>query len=671
MKKNILIKTFTTLGAFASLASIGSLASLTSCNPSSSDAKITITNKIDELYWIAPYQIKVDAQHLDGGQVLFSSSNESVATIDEQGFVHAVANGTTTIKAYSSLDEKVCDEFEMKVNELWVSGTVTELVGDVKRPLEGVNISWEGQTVKTDSTGAYQAVLSNPNAVIYFEKLGYIGAAYGNSYALTSQEHTLDVELVPYDLGESRTITGKIVDCNGDPVPNCSITFNKESIDPFHITTGNDGRYTANVWADPNNPTVSYITHNAKYADQEGVMDIKEKGDQDDIELVPFQYDVKAYVGNDHSNEKIIMHAYNETINDKKGLLVKLESNFVKAFDDGNKFTLTITKSKSISMPNKQAHEAGEFDVSFNPKGFDKDTEKEKTIDWANATINKKDTWHLEIFLPNARTPFFDDSTIGIHLDSNGRGTFTPYEHAKYGTSSANELSYVRLDKNNALFPASDNENYMGLDWDTTTGDNWIVTKSLGNVASKYNFGYQVKIAKNVEHDTGIYVMTKYAQDQMAHFLPDGWQPHFFFYTKQIEGVYPKSNDIGDWIKHIAPISGYWMQSFEVEDVTHPFEQTKEYDQFFDPTFDASAKVYAKDDLMITYIPYSFLKIDQASQKTLGFACNLQYHYTGGEWHAWESDNPTGYLGIPHFEDAASYIQFNLADLEIIPYNEG
>ncbi|MBQ0045700.1 MAG: Ig-like domain-containing protein [Mycoplasma sp.] len=668
MKKNILIKTLSSLAALTSLGGLS--ATLTSCG--NVKAVITINNKVTELYWLdQTYHLDVTFKNQGDAELLFSSSDEAVATIDAQGYVRAHNNGTTTIRAYSSLDANVFDEFKLSVNELWVKGVVTDTNN---QPLSGVIISYDGNSITTDETGHYFIKLEKAGSVLYFEKLGYIGQAFGNSYALTSQEHELNVKLTPYSLGRDVTVKGKVTNKANQPVANCSITFNRESKWHMYRTDTNaDGSYEIAMRVDPNNPQVSFITHKAEYQSDEQVITIGEESTvTQNIVVAPYQYDVKAFVGKAHNNEKIIMHVYHV----EGGIQVELESNFIHAFDAENKFKLTFANSDYISVPNKYYHELGEFDITFTSNGA---TEKSGmsviASDITSIEIEKsEDLLHLDIFIPNSFYQFI--GTFGVHLDSDGRGTFTPYEHSQHDTSAANEVCYVRVDTDDAIYSSSDNFNIFDLTWDTETNEDWIVTDVLGNVASKYNFGYQIKLAKNISTSTqtrhGLYIMTKYSQPQMSHFLPDGYQPHFFFDPVQLpaSGVYP-TRPVDSNIKHLAPISGYWMQSFTVQDRDHPFQNKQEYNQFFDgETINASPKVYAKDDFMITYIPYSFLNItgqEFTSNMTFGFACNLQYNYTGGEWHAWQGSNPSGYLAIPHFEETTSYIQFD-SQLNIITY---
>ena len=79
-----------------------------------------------------------------------------------------------------------------------------------------------------------------------------------------------------------------------------------------------------------------------------------------------------------------------------------------------------------------------------------------------------------------------------------------------------------------------------------------------------------------------------------------------------------------------------------------------------------------------SFVPYGQNGKRFDSETEFGFACNLQYKYTGGEWHAWQGKNPTGFNGgvdkggssfggHPHFEHLVSYIRFD-ENLNIITY---
>ncbi|MCQ3908741.1 MAG: hypothetical protein MJ200_04340 [Mycoplasmoidaceae bacterium] len=69
-----------------------------------------------------------------------------------------------------------------------------------------------------------------------------------------------------------------------------------------------------------------------------------------------------------------------------------------------------------------------------------------------------------------------------------------------------------------------------------------------------------MKIAKSKTNDTGIYLLTKYQQDQMSHFLPDTYQPHFFFDVHEYSTPYPQISDQpadDGKVIHYSPFSGY------------------------------------------------------------------------------------------------------------------
>ncbi|MCQ3908740.1 MAG: hypothetical protein MJ200_04335 [Mycoplasmoidaceae bacterium] len=68
------------------------------------------------------------------------------------------------------------------------------------------------------------------------------------------------------------------------------------------------------------------------------------------------------------------------------------------------------------------------------------------------------------------------------------------------------------------------------------------------------------------------------------------------------------------------------MKKYTVTSPESACDDPQEYDQFFEKD---GVRIYSKEDLMITYIPYEALGIEQGEK--FGFACNLYYHYTGGE----------------------------------------
>ena len=601
--------------------------------------------------------------------------------------------GSLVATACSSKDES-------KQEDLYITGRVTDYNGN---KLKYVNVSSNnGVSVKTNEDGRYKMVLEKPSDVVYFEKEGYISEVFGSYDEQVHKTHTVDVKLYPYSMGKEIEVSGNVTDVTGAKLPKCSITYQPQSeIFKQHTLSDANGRYYLKLKVSPETQQVSYVVHAADLDKSEHVVNLIPGSTSQivNIKTTPYQYDFTASVGTNGS-DKIIMHAYRDYEKaDKTGTLITFSSNFTSAFAENNDYKLTFNVNQTLSSPYKELEE-GDKDFSFTFKKGDIIKEFRVT-DTVNLTTEQKNAitfdnpnlWNLSVFLPETEFPFTDESgndiTFGIHLDSMGRGKFEPYAHQEFGTDSTNQLCYIRLDKYNKMYTASDNVNPFGLTWDTTSGGNWkvagsgIAGQSQWEVEYMYNFGYQVRVAKYYEkgsHKNGIYIMTKYGQDQMAEFLPDLYRPHFFFDPVKLDssGAFP-TREFGSEVKHIAPCSGYWLEEYVVRDKDHPFAIKRNYDGFFDYTnneLDRSPKVYCEKGFMITYIPFSFLNHYDGEEivqfdDTMGFglACNLQYPYTGGEWHAWQGSNPSGYKNIPHFEEITSYIRFD-KNLNVLPYKK-
>lgn len=89
---------------------------------------VTITNKVDSLFIGENRQIVANVKNdIDNAGVTYSSSNTSVATIDENGIIKAKKVGSTTIRATSASNNKKYDEFILNVSE----NTSKELVVNI------------------------------------------------------------------------------------------------------------------------------------------------------------------------------------------------------------------------------------------------------------------------------------------------------------------------------------------------------------------------------------------------------------------------------------------------------------------------------------------------------------------------------------------------------------
>mgnify|MGYP003293843250 CR=1 FL=1 len=578
-----------------------------------------------------------------------------------------------------------------KDDKLMVTGTVRDIYG---QKLSDVYVSCNGVSTKTDSDGEYTIECTKASAPIYFEKHNYLAEVI-TEYSFDSP---VDILLSPYKSGTVKTITGVVKDSLGHPIPNCSVAFYPDS-DWYYkrAQTDENGAYSVDVITQSNGSASIPFTINCTGIDySEQILKVTHDVSSYDLIAQPYQYDIKALILDSDASKNIIMHAHhikNQETNES-ALEVKFEANFLEDFeksaDEARSFKLTVNADERQSSPKETEITGYDFSISFNSKDGVTSSEGQYIIgdDDEVGVVLSQNKLCLTVTIPDTFYVFTNIETIGLHLTGDG-GKFEPYDHKESNTTAANQLCYVRLDKDNHYYQASDNVNpYFGLSWDnsdqkwsfaTYKNEKGETQTLIGTVGHKYNFGYQIKLAKNTSDDKGIYILTKYMQDQMSDYLPDVYKPHFFFDThKYEEGKYPNinkqpSND--GMIKNYSPYSGYWMQKFKVVSPTEAEDETYEYNDFFDSD---DARVYEKDDLMITYIPYSSLGISVGNE--FGFTCNLQYEYTEkSQWFKWNDKNPTGFNGAdvgerhvdewPHFEDLVSYIRFD-SDFHVIPYTE-
>ena len=93
------------------------LALLLGCNESLSLlTKITITSKVKEVYVGGTLQLTASVEPADVPEaVVWSSSDEKTATVDQKGVVTGVKEGTVTVKLASKADENMCDTVEITV----------------------------------------------------------------------------------------------------------------------------------------------------------------------------------------------------------------------------------------------------------------------------------------------------------------------------------------------------------------------------------------------------------------------------------------------------------------------------------------------------------------------------------------------------------------------------
>ena len=131
------------------------LALLLGCNESLSLlTKITITSKVKEVYVGGTLQLTASVEPADVPEaVVWSSSDEKTATVDQKGVVTGVKEGTVTVKLASKADENMCDTVEITVVKNPNPVTVASVV-----IMDGETSLSEELTVKVEAdaeSGAY------------------------------------------------------------------------------------------------------------------------------------------------------------------------------------------------------------------------------------------------------------------------------------------------------------------------------------------------------------------------------------------------------------------------------------------------------------------------------------------------------------------------------------
>ena len=130
------------------------LALLLGCNESLSLlTKITITSKVKEVYVGGTLQLTASVEPADVPEaVVWSSSDEKTATVDQKGVVTGIKEGTVTVKLASKADENMCGTVEITVVKNPNPVTVASVV-----IMDGETSLSEELTVKVEAAenGAY------------------------------------------------------------------------------------------------------------------------------------------------------------------------------------------------------------------------------------------------------------------------------------------------------------------------------------------------------------------------------------------------------------------------------------------------------------------------------------------------------------------------------------
>ena len=130
------------------------LALLLGCNESRSLlTKITITSEVKEVYVGGTLQLTASVEPADVPEaVVWSSSDEKTATVDQKGVVTGIKEGTVTVKLASKADENMCGTVEITVVKNPNPVTVASVV-----IMDGETSLSEELTVKVEAAenGAY------------------------------------------------------------------------------------------------------------------------------------------------------------------------------------------------------------------------------------------------------------------------------------------------------------------------------------------------------------------------------------------------------------------------------------------------------------------------------------------------------------------------------------
>ena len=140
---------------------------------------VTIDNKFAEIKRFETFQLEWTINPSDANiqQVKFESSNPAVATVDDKGFITAVANGTTTITITSQSISGVTDSFTFEVyspdhfeigyeteSYVEIDGSVKLLAEYIKRDGSVEGVVWSSVTPEIATVDATTGVVTGLNA---------------------------------------------------------------------------------------------------------------------------------------------------------------------------------------------------------------------------------------------------------------------------------------------------------------------------------------------------------------------------------------------------------------------------------------------------------------------------------------------------------------------------
>ncbi|MCQ2793753.1 MAG: Ig-like domain-containing protein [Bacilli bacterium] len=695
---------------------------LGSCN---SGPHIEITNPISILETHATHQLKCKKVGIaDDVPLLYTSSDATVASVDDEGLITGVAIGKATITVASSKDTKIATSFNLTIADAYVKGVVKDVKGN---PLKDVYVSDQtsSRETYTNGKGEYEIQVEH-DAVIYFEKDGYLTKQSVLDFHMTNGTHSLNVTLEPKSVGKWIKISGTVTELNREKIDyekEGAVTLSIKQGDKFSTaSTNKEGKYefSKKILVGSEVTITAYNSFHNPYAKTFEV-----SGDtlEADLDLDRYQEDMIFLQGDKEmtyrDNAMIIGHVYRKTIDGEDGIWFDFNANF-DAFNDSNKFTICVdagTTKPSIPNHGEESVEedSNDFDISFNKDGFVgeqqehyggafDDTYKDKT------KFTCDSPYHMEVFIPYNYPKMNKEDVFGIYFQGEDVNLEQPLGKCRifgHTMSKANELSYIRINKKNEAFASTDNSddaplaadsvftaNGETLTWDTTPSGNWRFAHVegskektiLGKVGYNLNHGYYFKVAKrgsgseNDTYDTGIYFLAKMINSDMnTYFLEDSLIANVFLDAK-ISGY--NKTEVDRDINRFGMVSNYEVKRSWPEDYTTPFKGETNY---LDGTvYEKGVRYYTNRDFAMLYVPYTAIATWNGSKyeynfkaaSPFGIAPNLNYKKT--DWYHWEGNNPTGYvpkagdhddMAWPHFENPKSYIHLEAASLEVISVN--
>lgn len=629
---------------------------------------VSILNK-KTIFDIDDLQYELQIESKNAGTLIYESSDETVATVDEKGISFTNKQGSATVTVKSREHPNVYDSFTFITTKKIVTGTLTD--SDTGNPLDSVLVSACGEST-TFRNGNYKLALPEESAVAYFEKEGYITEA--RFIDSTFNETQLNISMKYITSSKRVTIEGTVIDFKtNEPLSNISVSTKTDSI--HTAISDENGHYCfKDIWAG------EHVVLDAFYHSYSTISQEVEIGTQKTINqnlvMKNHQYPMRFYVSDPSLTTTEVVNiiygnVYHTTKNNLQGLSFVLKSNFSKAFADNIPLKIFLDLGpKSNHERDVAEHKDGrDVDVKFDNTGTILDYNSHGGSQGTGSLVVETDKdRNLAVFIPNTLTKIPDDSkeTIGFAFGYNGdEMTDEDAEDLHCWPFGApvrqrNKHSFARLEYDDTTVSASDNKSdsiFNGIDYfDVDNNDEFYSSGVLGSIGFPHSGGFDVKIAKNKNNPTGIYVLTNstypngytefYMRDLYARYICiDTNAGSYHGHSYKDSDVYHFENNGNSWIKENNPNS-------------------KKYDGLYE----YNVRYYSRGTILFLYVPYDYLGVN--SKNNLGFAFKIDQNgdRSWGEigWK-FPKKNPTGYSSLPDWDSTETYIHLD-ERLSIIPY---